>query len=462
MSSSATVAPTPTPALLTSTSRRPKRSRWAATTCSHDLLVGEVAGDHLDLVALGAQALGGRLELLRAPGGDGQPVALLAQHVRDGQPDPARGPSDDRRLVRHVRPPSSAAQVVWRSIQSRAATLPPVLRVRTLMTTGAVLAAAVATAGCGSSDDSSSGSPPQPRPTASRGGLPRGQGHDAPGSPGLRLRGAGPGPRGQPDAQRRDAEPLRVRPLRHGAQAAHRRPGRASTPRAGTARACAARSWPATSRWPSSPPSRAARPRPTPTPPKAIYVADLPFAKGGKPVVTALARLDGRLVRTNAFSVQVDAQGRRSRPARGTRPSASTPRRSPPSAGTPRRSTPAPRRRPTCSRPTSPTSLGKKPVVLTFATPLLCQSRVCGPVVDVVEQVQVRDEGRRGLHPPGDLQGQQGQRGRARRRSPPGGCSPSPGPSSSTATASSRTRFEGAISAGELQRAVAKVAGQSS
>ena len=34
--------------------------------------------------------------------------------------------------------------------------------------------------------------------------------------------------------------------------------------------------------------------------------------------------------------------------------------------------------------------LGRKPVVLVFATPALCQSRVCGPVVDVAEQV--RDE----------------------------------------------------------------------
>lgn len=31
---------------------------------------------------------------------------------------------------------------------------------------------------------------------------------------------------------------------------------------------------------------------------------------------------------------------------------------------------------------------GKKPVVLVFATPALCQSRVCGPVVDVAEQVK--------------------------------------------------------------------------
>jgi hypothetical protein len=38
--------------------------------------------------------------------------------------------------------------------------------------------------------------------------------------------------------------------------------------------------------------------------------------------------------------------------------------------------------------------LGKKPVVLLFATPALCQSRVCGPVVDVAEQVK-RDFGDR-------------------------------------------------------------------
>ncbi len=32
--------------------------------------------------------------------------------------------------------------------------------------------------------------------------------------------------------------------------------------------------------------------------------------------------------------------------------------------------------------------LGKKPAVLLFATPALCQSRVCGPVVDIAEQVK--------------------------------------------------------------------------
>jgi hypothetical protein len=38
--------------------------------------------------------------------------------------------------------------------------------------------------------------------------------------------------------------------------------------------------------------------------------------------------------------------------------------------------------------------LGKKPAVLLFATPALCQSRVCGPVVDAAEQVK-RDFGDR-------------------------------------------------------------------
>ncbi len=32
--------------------------------------------------------------------------------------------------------------------------------------------------------------------------------------------------------------------------------------------------------------------------------------------------------------------------------------------------------------------VGKKPIVLLFATPLLCQSRVCGPVVDIAEEVK--------------------------------------------------------------------------
>jgi hypothetical protein len=34
--------------------------------------------------------------------------------------------------------------------------------------------------------------------------------------------------------------------------------------------------------------------------------------------------------------------------------------------------------------------LGRKPVVLVFATPKLCRSRVCGPVVDIAAQLQAK------------------------------------------------------------------------
>jgi hypothetical protein len=37
-------------------------------------------------------------------------------------------------------------------------------------------------------------------------------------------------------------------------------------------------------------------------------------------------------------------------------------------------------------------ALGDKPVVLVFATPALCQSRVCGPVIDIAEQVKAETD----------------------------------------------------------------------
>jgi hypothetical protein len=39
-------------------------------------------------------------------------------------------------------------------------------------------------------------------------------------------------------------------------------------------------------------------------------------------------------------------------------------------------------------------ALGKEPILLLFATPQFCQSRVCGPVVDVAEQVKQENEGK--------------------------------------------------------------------
>ena len=191
------------------------------------------------------------------------------------------------------------------------------------MTTGAVLAAAaVATAGCGSSDDSSSGPPPQPRPTASAADFPAAKGDDAPGPAGLRLGGADPRPRGQPPrtaGRRRTASGSPSSTRRASSSPA---PRSRSTPRAATARALRG---PFVARDESLAVKPAFESRTTAADPdaaKAIYVADLPFAKGGKPVVTRAGaarrppRAHERLLRAGR------REGRASRPARGPRPSA--------------------------------------------------------------------------------------------------------------------------------------------
>ena len=87
--------------------------------------------------------------------------------------------------------------------------------------------------------------------------------------------------------------------------------------------------------------------------------------------------------------------------------------------------------------PTSPTSLGKKPVVLLFATPALCQSRTCGPVVDIAEQVRAQNgKGvtfiQQEIYQDNDPGKPVPPAGRW-----PGACRPSRGRSSSTATARS-------------------------
>jgi hypothetical protein len=115
---------------------------------------------------------------------------------------------------------------------------------------------------------------------------------------------------------------------------------------------------------------------------KSVYVANFPLTAGRDHLVLAIANLDGRLVASTATPIQVGSRG-------------------PPPVGAP-----APR----IHTPTSPPSpiasidtrvppdsmhnvdfasvVGRKPVVLVFATPALCQSRVCGPIVDEVEQLK--------------------------------------------------------------------------
>ena len=155
---------------------------------------------------------------------------------------------------------------------------------------------------------------------------------------------------------------------------------RARRPRARTSR-------PPTCSSPTRPtaPSRP-RPRPTRSPPSTPRRC--PFEQAGR--VLRAWRSRSSTASRSPRPASSRSSPRRGRDPRGRRPGAQgrRPTRSRPPAATSRRSTRAARRA-TCTA-TSPTTVGKKPVALLFATPQLCQSRVCGPVVDVGLQLRAQ------------------------------------------------------------------------
>ena len=122
---------------------------------------------------------------------------------------------------------------------------------------------------------------------------------------------------------------------------------------------------------------------------KSIYTAEIPFDKPGQYNIVGIARIGGKLVpaTTPSPGVVVKKESPDPIPAVSTQPPrihtptvadaggdvASIDTRLPPSS---------------MHDADFADVLGKKPVVLLFATPQLCQSRVCGPVVDVAEQVK--------------------------------------------------------------------------
>ena len=122
---------------------------------------------------------------------------------------------------------------------------------------------------------------------------------------------------------------------------------------------------------------------------KSIYTTEIPFDKPGKYELLGLARVGGKLVAatTPGGGVVVKSESGDPIPAVGT---------SPPRIHTPTKTevggdlASIDTRLPPSSMHDADFAdvLGKKPVVLIFATPQLCQSRVCGPVVDVAEQVK--------------------------------------------------------------------------
>jgi hypothetical protein len=126
---------------------------------------------------------------------------------------------------------------------------------------------------------------------------------------------------------------------------------------------------------------------------KSIYTAEIPFKKPGRYEYFGIAKQGGKLVAASpaapglivkdASSDAIPAVG--AKPPRIHTPTAS-------SAGGDIASIDT--RLPPSSMHDDDFAdvLGKKPVVLIFATPQLCQSRVCGPVVDVAEQVKAKPE----------------------------------------------------------------------
>lgn len=122
---------------------------------------------------------------------------------------------------------------------------------------------------------------------------------------------------------------------------------------------------------------------------KSVYVAQVPFGRPGRYRVTAIAQLDGRPVSASSFTADVRARGTKGLPPSvgEVAPKVATPTVQDVAGDAARISTRLPP-----ATDLLQTNLadvyGKKPVALLFATPALCQSRVCGPVVDVMEQAK--------------------------------------------------------------------------
>jgi hypothetical protein len=120
---------------------------------------------------------------------------------------------------------------------------------------------------------------------------------------------------------------------------------------------------------------------------KSVYVADLRFPKAGRYQVFGLTRLDDRLVAATAAGPALSVVANSPVPNVGQRPPLiHTPTKTSVGGDLSKIDTRVPHDDMHDSDFAS--VLGKKPVMLLFATPALCQSRVCGPVVDIAQEVK--------------------------------------------------------------------------
>jgi hypothetical protein len=194
-----------------------------------------------------------------------------------------------------------------------------------------------------------------------------------------------------------------------------------------------------------------------PDPAKSIYVAEVPIPKPGKRVITGVARLDGRLVATTGFELTIPHKGQKGLPPEvGDKAiDVHTPTITSVGGDASKISTRVPTADPMLQTDFHDV-LGKKPVVLVFATPALCQSRICGPVVDVAMQAQA-DYGTKAtfiqqeIYKDNDVNKGFTDQVAAWR------LPTEPWTFVIDKTGRITDRFEGAFSVGELERAVAKV-----
>jgi hypothetical protein len=120
---------------------------------------------------------------------------------------------------------------------------------------------------------------------------------------------------------------------------------------------------------------------------KSLYVADVPFPKPGIYEALAIARLDNRLVATSALADPIQVVSRLKVPGVGEKaPVVHTLTKASVGGDLSKIDTRMP---PDDMHDEDFADVaGRKPAIIVFATPQLCQSRVCGPVVDVAEQVK--------------------------------------------------------------------------
>ena len=170
-----------------------------------------------------------------------------------------------------------------------------------------------------------------------------------------------------------------------------------------------------------------------------------------------MAKLDGRLVLSSAFEAQVGQPGGPPKVGESA-PKVHTPTLDSVAGDAARISTRSP-----AATGLLTTDLfdvyGKQPVALLFATPALCQSRVCGPVVDVLEEARATDKSGKTAYITNEIY-QENRVDRGLRSQPAAyGLPTEPWLFVLDAQGKVVERIEGAFSLTELRRAIAKAGG---